>query len=476
MEPSLRLGTAVGSNGVVNPNRRFRPAIDVFMAATAAASPRGPLPSISYPDQRTLAVGPHRIDIAGLRDVWIVGAGKAARSLCEAIAFSLGQHRELEDKIRGQLLVPEPLTRSDEALSALVREATLSLLSYGTWTATSVRPRNSNRPTSLAVAATRLVLDRARELGPDDLLICALTGGASALLCAPAEGLSLSEKCIAVDQLASDGATIAEINTLRRHLSAVKGGRLAQAAANARAVVSILISDVDGDDPSVIGSGPCVADPTTYRDAIDLREEWPHGVLRHLQRGVAGEIPDTPDTLPENVASHVVITPSDALFGAYARARDDGWTVVTLPRPTPSNLQLCVDAHLDAMRHAQDGTAILSIGEAPLELPSAAPSGGRAGHLALAIAVAADADPQLRDRFTVLVGATDGEDGSSGTAGGVVDSAVLRAAEAAGADPGRLLQSCESLRALQAGDGCLRGMFASTNVQDLRVILIGRSA
>ncbi len=469
--------------------RRRWEAIDIFDAGVDAATPDRLLADVDFdPATGTISVGPHRIAATGLRRVLVLGAGKAAERLCLSLVRALVQKGKPAPEISVVALVPQsPQTRPDPIQDELFGADNWKHVETDAdgsrvmkrevaweWKVVGVRPRDANEPTAAAVKTTQRVLKLVRGLGADDLLFCAFTGGGSATLCAPAEGLTLDDKLEAVRLLTADGATIDAINLLRRHLSAVKGGRLAEAASGARAVVSILVSDVEGDDPSVIASGPAVADRTTFQSALDLRDEWPARVRQHLERGVAGELPDTPATRPPNVLAHVILTPSDALFGAYAHARDGGWNVVALPRPTPSDVDACVAAHLEAVRSAPAGSAILSVGETPVTLPQNPPLGGRAGHLAVAIAVAIEADPSLRGRATILVGATDGEDGTSGTAGGVVDSDVLRNAAAEGLDPVRMLERRASLSLLRIGGGTLPAETTGTNVQDLRVILVTR--
>jgi glycerate 2-kinase len=460
---------------VVNPDDRRRAAIDIFKAGIAAATV-GPTPALVRYDAETkeLVAGDRRIDAAGLGRIVVIGAGKSAWPIVGSLFQTLREGGPPVDALDALVLAPGTAERARPAETWESADARLPR--QASWQVLHVRPLHVNEPTTAAVIATRRVLELVRTLGPDDLLLCAFTGGGSAILCAPDGDLALEDKLEAVRDLTADGATIEEINTLRRHLSAVKGGRLAQSASGARAIVSFLVSDVDGDDPSVIASGPTSPDPTTYRNALDLREEWPPSVLRHLERGAAGALAETPRSLPENVFTRIIRTPSDAVAGASSHAQRTGWRVTALPRPTPTTIAGCVEAHMHEIRRAPDGTAILSVGEAPLELPWPPPRGGRAGHLALAIALAVDADPLLRDRVTVLVGATDGEDGTSGTAGGLLDGPLLREAEAAGADPARLLDRCESLRVLEAAQSALNNGNSGPNVQDLRVILVSSSA
>lgn len=438
---------------------------DAGVRAAAVPDLRG---ALGTPGSGRLRIGAWELPTGGLRRVLLIAAGKAARPLAQSTIAALRDVIPGDCRIEGNVLVPESAPAGSTASAMTHPRVDVETI--------EVRPADANAPTSRAVAETERLLALARGARDDTLVVCALTGGGSATLCAPAPGLTLRDKQHAVELVTADGATIDEINTLRRHLSAVKGGRLAQAAAGARAAVSLLLSDVDGDRPHVIASGPAVPDSTTYREALALREEWPAAVLAHLEAGCRGAILETPETLPPNVAWAVLRTPDDALRGAAARAVALGWRVESLPRPTPSPLTACVEAHMAAIRRATDDTAILSVGETPLELPPIPPDGGRAGHLSLAIAVAVDADPRLRDRVTVLVGATDGEDGSSRTSGGLVDAGVLRRAEAAGLDPARLLERCDSLKVLAAGRGTLPRRVTGTNVQDLRVILVRRSS
>ena len=143
-------------------------------------------------------------------------------------------------------------------------------------------------PDAAGRAAARRILDYAESAGPDDLVLCLISGGASALLALPAEGLALEDKQAVNRALLASGADITQMNAVRKHLSAIKGGRLAVAAHPAR-VVSLLISDVPGDDPAVIGSGPTVPDPTTFADALAILRQYridrPAAVVRHPGRG-----------------------------------------------------------------------------------------------------------------------------------------------------------------------------------------------
>ena len=185
-------------------------------------------------------------------------------------------------------------------------------------------------------AAAGRILEKVKGLTPDDLVLCLISGGASALLALPAPGLTLADKQAVNRALLKSGANIVEMNTVRKHLSAIKGGRLAIAAQPAR-VLSWLISDVPNDDPGVIGSGPTVPDRTTFADALAVLAKYridpPAAVRAHLEKGAAGEIEETPkpgDPRLARVETIMVATPKRSLEAAAAVARDRGLEVVML--------------------------------------------------------------------------------------------------------------------------------------------------
>ena len=199
------------------------------------------------------------------------------------------------------------------------------------------RPLGVNQPTAAGVGGVRDMLDQIRTVGPNDLGLCLLSGGGSALLPAPVEGVSLKDKQEVTTLLHASGATIDEMNCVRKHLSAVKGGRLAQAfAERACPLYSLIISDVIGDPLDVIASGPTAADPTTFADALavlegrDLMTRTPNAVLDHLRRGAAGIVQETPKTLPGVVHNLILCNNAMALAAAAHRAEELGYPVLNL--------------------------------------------------------------------------------------------------------------------------------------------------
>ncbi len=206
------------------------------------------------------------------------------------------------------------------------------------------RPAGTNQPTAEGVAGACQMLDLFAGAGPDDVAVCLFSGGGSALLPAPVHGVTLEDKQQITATLHACGATINEMNAVRKHLSRIKGGWLAKAFRGA-ALFSLIISDVVGDPLDVIASGPTVADPTTFADALAVLHKYglfdhegaksqgsrvPAGVLRYLEDGAAGRKPDTPKLLPANVHNHVIGNNAKALAAALLKANDLGYRVLNL--------------------------------------------------------------------------------------------------------------------------------------------------
>ncbi len=223
-------------------------------------------------------------------------------------------------------------------------------------------------PDEAGRAAAAEILALARGLGEDDLALCLLSGGGSALLALPAAGLTLDDKQVVTAALLRSGATIAEINCVRKHLSAIKGGRLAAAAAPAR-THALLISDVPGDDPAVIASGPTVADPTTTADALAVlaryRIEGPAAILAHLRSG-ADETPKPGDARLARARFAIVARPADALAAAARVAHEAGFEALVLGDDLEGESRELARAHAAlALEHTRRGAraALISGGE-----------------------------------------------------------------------------------------------------------------
>ena len=324
--------------------------------------------------------------------------------------------------------------------------------------------------------AARRILELVGGLGEDDLVLCLISGGGSALLALPSAGISLDDKQAVNRALLRAGATISEINCVRKHLSAIKGGRLAAAAAPAR-VVALLISDVPGDDPHVIASGPTVADPTTFADARAVLAKFaidpPAPVRAHLE-AAADETPKPGDARLARAEARLVATPRAALEAAAARARAAGFEPLILGDALEGEAREVGDDHADIARRAATAgepvaapCAILSGGETTVTVRGRG-RGGRNGEYLLSLAIALDGLAGV----WALACDTDGIDGSEDNAGAVIAPDTLARAAAAGVDARAHLTDNDAYGFFAAlGDLVVTGP-TLTNVNDFRALLI----
>jgi hydroxypyruvate reductase len=303
--------------------------------------------------------------------------------------------------------------------------------------------------------AARRMLEMAHELGPDDLLLCLISGGGSALLSLPAPGLTLAEKREITRRLLRSGAPIGEINCLRKHLSAIKGGRLAAAASPAW-VLTLAISDVPGDDPAVIASGPTVPDPSTCQDALTILRKYglPEPVLSESVKRL------------DNSQFHLIATPMAMLQAAAREAEKDGF-------PT----RILGDALEGESRELAREMAELALQSAPGILLSGGETtvtvrgngrGGRNAEFLLALAI----ELKGASGIWALAADSDGIDGSEDNAGAFVTPDTLSRAAALGLDPALYLANNDSYSLFEKlGDLLITGP-TRTNVNDFRAILI----
>ena len=358
-------------------------------------------------------------------------------------------------------------------------------------------------PDAAGRAAAQRILELADGLSADDLLVCLISGGGSALLALPAADVTLDDKQIVNKALPRSGATIVEMNCVRKHLSAIKGGRLAAAAHPAR-VVSYLISDVPGDDPSVIASGPTVPDPTTFAEALEVLGrrgiDSPAAVLGHMRAGAAGEIEETPKPGDPGFAADELVmlaTAADALDAAAGCARAAGIAPLLLGDDLEGEARDLGGAHAAlAIACARGGeTANVALREAvardtahiadlvffvpqtPLVLVSGGETtvtvrgsgrGGRNTEYLLGMALALDGHPAI----SALAADTDGIDGGEDNAGALETPSTLERSRQAGVDPVAALAANDAYRLFAAlGDLVITGP-TRTNVNDFRALLI----
>lgn len=334
-------------------------------------------------------------------------------------------------------------------------------------------------PDERSEAAGRRAVAVAEGVHSGEVLVILLSGGASALMAAPLDGLSLADKIATTRTMMNAGADIHALNTVRRHLSRVKGGRLAAACVGT--TITLAISDVVGDDLHAIGSGPGVPDATTWADAAAALERFGAGghvpsVREIVRRGLAGEVADTPKpghpALGRAIA-RVIGSRRDAMEGARQDAQARGYAVIVMAEPVTGEAREVAPEWLARARARAGGArrvCVISSGETTVRVTGSG-RGGRNLEFALALA-----EPLSRWAGVTVAAAsvgTDGIDGSSGVAGGVVDSTTLARAEARGLErPGHYFAANDSLAFFAPLDDTVRLGRTDTNVGDLQVMLI----
>lgn len=337
-------------------------------------------------------------------------------------------------------------------------------------------------PDEKGVAGAVRAVELLRQAGKDTLVVCLISGGGSALLVAPSEGLSLDDKQAMTRILLKAGADIMELNTVRKHLSRVKAGRLAEAARPAR-VLSLILSDVIGDPVDFIASGPTAPDRTTWAEALDIvtrhdrSGEMPQRIMRILREGAAGRIPDTPkkgDPLFERVENIIVGSNRIATEAARLKALAMGYEPVVLTSELQGEAR---DAARWLYRQVLESQSCLASGRRKICLIAGGETtvtvrggglGGRNTEMALAFAMAIEGTSGI----TFLSAGTDGTDGPTDAAGAVVDGQSIPKARALGLDPQAFLDDNDSYRFFEKAGGLVKTGPTGTNVMDLQIILI----
>ncbi len=408
----------------------------IFAAAVAAADPRLCLPK-------------HLPDVPRGRTV-VVGAGKASAAMASAF----------EDNWPGELsgLVLTRYGHGVPCRSIEIVEAAHPV------------------PDAAGQEAAARIAGLVSGLTADDLVVCLISGGGSALLTAPAAPLTLADKQAVNQALLACGAPIGEMNCVRKHLSALKGGRLAIAAQPAN-VFSLIISDVPGDDPSVVASGPTVPDASTSADALRIIEKYnldiPAAVVEFLNTP-ASETPKPGDPRFANVTTRLIATPAQSLDAAMTVAQEAGYNIMSLGDRVEGEAREVAADHARLALDIAAGTglvetpaAVISGGETTVTVTGNG-RGGRNAEYALGLAIALDGHAGI----SAIAGDTDGIDGSEDNAGALVLPDTLKRAAAAGADARALLADNDAYGFFEAiGDLMVSGP-TLTNVNDLRAILV----
>ena len=336
-------------------------------------------------------------------------------------------------------------------------------------------------PDRKGVEATRRLLDDLSGLRSRDRVFVVLTGGGSALLVAPAEGVSLEDKMEATRCLLLAGATIQEINAVRKHISAVKGGRLLARLAPARAL-TLVVSDVVGDDLSSIASGPTVPDPTTFSDCLGILERYrlidkiPASIRRRLLSGAQKKLAETPkpgDSLFQNARSLLLASNRQSVDAAAVRASGLGFEVeifgYDMTGSTHDRARAFATRLIELQSAAQGARVALVAGGETTLVVKGTGRGGRNQEFAL---IAAE-EISGRNGFLVLAAGTDGTDGPTDAAGAFADGGSLDQARSQGIDPKAVLENNDSYALFEALGDLLRTGPTGTNVMDLVIGLAG---
>ncbi len=415
--------------------------LDSFAAALSAADP--------------LKIIPAHLPLPPKGRTLVVGAGKAAAAMALAVEQSWPAGAPLDGLV---------ITRYQHGL--LTNRITVIEAGHPV-------------PDTAGERAAAEIFKRVKTLTAQDLLLVLVSGGGSSLLSLPAEGITMADLKRVTQQLLLSGAPIQAMNTVRKHLSAIQGGRLA--AACRAPIHALVISDVTGDDPTHIASGPCAPDPTTFQDAMAILERYavqpPPAVAAHLASGARGDIAETPkpgDRLFAKVQNHVIATAHDALQSAAAYFRGQGITPIILGDSVTGEAREVAKVYGALAREIhQHGTpwtppvALISGGECTVTVRGKG-RGGRCAEFLLALAI----DLHGAAHMHALACDTDGIDGSEDNAGAVLTPDVLQRAARKHLDATALLEQNDAYRFFEAtGDLVMTGP-TRTNVNDYRVILV----
>ena len=429
----------------MHPRLRTSTLFDSFLAAIAAADP---LQIVARELPSQVPHGP----------VLVVGAGKAAAAMAHAV----------------------------EAAWPQVDLHGVAITRYGHGLPTrSVRVVEAGHPVpdDAGALAAAEILRLAAHLDPSGLMVALVSGGGSSLMTLPAEGLTMGDLQALNRELLRCGAPISDMNVVRKHVSAITGGRLAAACPGS--VLALIISDVTGDDPSAIASGPCAPDASTFQTALDIVERYqmqvPAAVSDHLLRGVLGAIPETPkaaDALFSRVENRIIATPHDALEAAAAYFRAQNIPVAILGDTVTGEAREAAKVYAALVReicrygqpwHAP--IALISGGECTVTIPqrnSAKGRGGRCTEFLLALAIELDGMADV----SALACDTDGIDGSEDNAGAILYPDTLQRAQAKGLSAQQFLADNDAWGFFHALDDLVVTGPTRTNVNDYRVILI----
>ncbi len=439
------------------PNSRSTRILSMLIKnALHVANPHKALKQVMTRNGYQLQVNNAHYDLSQYHRIFCVGAGKGSASMARALEQILGPF------LKGGIVIVK------DGYRVATRKIDIIEASHPL-------------PDIRGVRATKHILNFAQSLNKRDLLVILLSGGASSLLCAPAQGLTLTEKRRTTDLLLRSGACIQEINTVRKHLSAIKGGRLAQATS--AKILTIILSDVIGDDKSAIGSGPTVPDPTTFLEAkqiLDRYDVWgkvSEKIRTHIDQGIQGNVPETWKSRKQNSPRrHSVILANNqtALNGMAKEVKRLGLRPCLLDSPwqgEAKDLGAILGEMAKDIRNFDNPVgppACLIAGGEPTVVVTGKGHGGRAQECVLAAA-------QILGGLSNIIVAgfgTDGTDGPTDVAGAMVTGNTVKRAEKIGIDPFKVLEANNSYDFFKKVGGHIITGPTYTNVNDIYLALV----
>lgn len=432
-------------------------AVKIFHQGLQAVEPGAAIKRFCRREGDILFIGNRRYNLTEINNVFVTGAGKATAPMAKAIEDIVG------DNITGGIIN--------------VKYGHTANLKY-----IQLIQAGHPVPDENGIKGGNEILDLAQSAKKNDLVLCLISGGGSALLVLPAEGITLKDKQNTIKILLSCGATIHEINTIRKHISKIKGGRLADAVYPA-AMISLILSDVVGDDLDVIASGPSVPDTSTFEECMNIfkkykiTENMPKAVVSHIKKGVSGKVAETPkegNKIFKNTGNLIVAGNMEAINAARQESNKMGYNTLVLSSMIEGETREVARVHtaiakeiLKTGNPITPPACILSGGETTVNI-----TGGGLGGRNQEFVLAAVTDIVDRKSIVVLSGGTDGGDGPTDAAGAIADSNTFERAERMGLNPLTFLFNNDSYHFFkQLGDLFITGP-TNTNVMDLRIILV----
>lgn len=430
-------------------------AIDIFMAGVESVKPDNLINRYVSIDRNTLQIENVKFDLSAIKNIYVVGAGKASAAMAQAIEFILGV----------RITTGHIITKYDHSVPLEFIEVTEA---------------GHPVPDENGIRGTERILSIANKAGKDDLVICLISGGGSALLADLPEGCTLDHLKSLSTILLKTGANINEMNCIRKHLSKVKGGQLAKTAFPAR-VVSLILSDVIGDPIDVIASGPTAPDPTTFADTLSIirkyriEKEIPEQILQVLRDGNNKKCQETLKNTDEMfLLTHNLIIGTNLLVlkTAKEKAESLGYISRILTNTLDGDVKDVANYIIDCInRIAQEESnrkmCLLFAGEPTIKIEGTG-LGGRNQHLSLMMAKLLEDSPGI----TFLSGGTDGSDGPTEATGAVVDSDTSKNASNLSLSMDQYIRNCDSYHFFKQEGGLIITGPTQTNVMDIMVVLI----